>query len=194
MAGKYGCGKTTTAKIIQRELNGFELIAIDETRSKMGITQYRREDTPRVMQRMHDDMTTALCTGGDVIVERPHQTSKSRFLSYAIARQHGRTMIILECTCPEDVAKVRISRRVLGTGTHLLGADGYLSANDPAIYDRISRLWENIGADFRKDSSLRNRLSYVVYDSHEHKITLVNQLEIHREFIEKLSGILREIV
>jgi len=190
VAGKYGCGKTTIAKTIHGELRNFELIAIDLTRKEMGFTHYDSRDTPSVMREMFRRMETRLENGGNVIMERPHQTFLSRRLSYDIILEYRRTAVLLEVVCPEDVAKLRISQRKAHTETHLPGAEDHLDPNDPAIYNRIQGRWEDIASDFNLDS-VRSVLSHVVFNTHTQDTQVMQMVKSHRRFIERICGILK---
>jgi predicted kinase len=159
ICGKYGSGKTTAAGALHSHLPAYDRIGIDETREGMGFHVYRQEDTPLVLERMCRDVELSLSQGRGVIVERPHQTFGSRMLTYESAMRHSRRIVIVETVCPEETARSRMaSRDPPAPGAHS-------PSNDPSVYDRIKRRWEDIGPDFRLFPLLSDIASYVRFDT-----------------------------
>ncbi len=183
LCGKYGSGKSTAAKAIHARLPLFDRFDIDETRQRMGLVEYRREDTPYVLERICQDVELSLRAGNGVIVDRPHQTYGSRALSYDAGMFYGRPILIIETVCPEELAKARISHRPSSTDIHL-------PANDPSIYERIKRRWVEIETDFREDPELFAAVSYVRFDTSVSRAAPVTIVPGQAQFVEGICRIL----
>ncbi len=183
VCGKFGSGKSSAARVIHGHLPSYDRLDIDETRQRMGIITYRREDSPRVLNRICSDVERDLGAGIGVIVDRPHQTFGSRLLSYEAGLRHGNPLVLIETACPEEVARARIALRPSSSSVHL-------PSNDPAVYERIKRRWEEVPSDFDKDPSLLQVVSYVRFDTQLSKAMAVNVLPAQAIFIEEMCRIL----
>jgi predicted kinase len=173
VCGKYGCGKTTAARAIQKELAGFHYIGIDETRQKMGLVPYRSEDNVRILEQMDLWVMHMLRDGFGVIVDRPHQTYESRARSYDAALVFENPILLVECVCPEKTAKARIAARPSSGTVHL-------PSNNPEITERIRRNWEDVMIDFERNPGLVSLLTYIRYFSNLPKTVPVSLTrEIH---------------
>lgn len=184
VCGKYGSGKTTAARALQRELDGFHYIGIDDTRQKLGLIPYNRDDNSRILNQMDTWAMESLESGSGVIVDRPHQTYYSRARSYDVAIAAGAPLILVECVCPPDVARSRISARPPSDErTHR-------PANDPSILERIERNWEDVVLDFEKNPGLVRLLGFVRFFSHIPKVIPVN---VPHEVIGVVAGICKTL-
>ena len=186
VCGKYGSGKTTVAAKLHGHLPGYDRIGIDEMRQVMGLAIYKRQDNPMVLERMWSDTESALRAGRGVIVDRPHQTYATRLMSYYQGLDHGRPIIIIETVCPEHVAKARIAARPSSEEFHL-------PSNDPSIYGRIKRNWEDVEHDFRQYPLLRSELSHLRFDTALSKAEPLHVPAPRLIFIEKMCRILESM-
>jgi predicted kinase len=184
VCGKYGCGKTTAARALKQELEGFHLIGIDEVRQEMGFVPYSQSDNPAILAQMDLLVARALCEGAGVIVERPHQTYESRGRSYNAAIPRGHPVVLVECVCPESIARGRIASRPEPDGkTHT-------HSNDPRITERIRRNWEDVSRDFIRIPELLQLVGYIRYLTHVPEIIRVNVPEKIEPLISQVCGIL----
>jgi predicted kinase len=175
VSGKYGCGKTTAARAIQKELDGFHYVGIDETRQNLNLVPYRSEDNVRILEYMDLSVMHLLRDGHGVIVDRPHQTYESRARSYDAALVFGNPILLVECVCPEATAKARIAARPSSDTVHL-------PSNNPEITERIRRNWEDIPMDFDRNPGLARLLTYIRYFSNLPKTVPVNVTGALRDF------------
>jgi len=175
VCGKYGCGKTTAARALQKELDGFHYLGIDDVRQKMGLVPYRREDNAAILGQMDLWVMHLLRDGHGVIVDRPHQTYESRARSYDAALVFGNPILLVECVCPEATAKARIAARPSSDSVHL-------PSNNPDITERIRRNWEDIPADFGRNPDLARLMTYVRFFSDIAKTVPVNVTGALRDF------------
>lgn len=183
LCGKYGSGKSTTARAIHAHLPLYDRFDIDDTRQSMGLVEYRRSDTPYVLERICRDVDDSLRAGRGVIVDRPHQTYGSRSLSYESGMAYGNPILLVETVCPEELAKARIALRPSSSEAHL-------PANDPAVYERIKRNWEDVSADFREEPRLLDIVSYVRFDTSVSRAVPMNVTAGNLVFVETVCRIL----
>ncbi len=183
VCGKYGCGKTTAARAIQKELDGFHLIGIDETRQKLGLFPYKKEDNVQILWQMDVWVMNLLRDNNGVIVDRPHQTYESRARSYDAAIAFGNPILLVECVCPEAIAKARIAARPSSDTVHL-------PSNNPGITERIRRNWEGVSVDFQRNPGLARILTYVRYSTDIPKAVPVNMAGAIRDISLKVCAIL----
>lgn len=178
VCGNYGTGKSTVSNFLARQLQGYRLLGIREAREKMGILTYRCGDIPNVMVELDRLVRMSLGEGLGVIVRRPHSTYQSRMISYSAAKEHRRQLLIIECICPEGVAKERMAARPTG------------SNNDTTNYDWVKSIWNEISSDYQIDPSLKKFVSYVKYDTFRSlplQIRVTNSL---KEFAGRISELL----
>lgn len=179
VAGNCGTGKTTTASFLHKRLDDCKLFSFDNVRIMMGLHEYRKEDAPRIMRQTDILVHSALFDGFGIIVERPPQTYPSRAISYDAARAFGRQALLIECICPEAVAKSRILGRTKN------------SFNDnPESFDRVKRNWENISFDFQIDPSLAEFVSYIRYDTGAIRASVERVSDALRVFVENVALLL----
>ena len=181
LAGLPGTGKTTIAKKIYENLENYILISQNEIRRRLGIKRMPKtqETTLREIDRY---CAEELNKGKGVIIDSVNRYLFRRHQLYGIASCCGKKVLTLEVVCSEETAKNRIKNR-------LVISDGLISdPNNPKVYDKISKLWENISLDFKYPGE--GHVSYISYDSEKNTIKEQVISPNHKRFINKISKIL----
>ncbi|RMD58203.1 hypothetical protein D6825_01680 [Candidatus Woesearchaeota archaeon] len=139
MSGLIGTGKSTTARRIQRACrqNGQDYVIVSGTSSRveLGIRVYDRKDCCKVQAHMFHKTIDALNSGKGVIIDAIHHRSWNdktggRRRVYEFARKEGIALLLCETVCSRDLARKRISERVMVPGV-------FCDTNDPTRYDFV---------------------------------------------------------
>lgn len=160
LAGLPCTGKTTIGRLLERELDGYELISQNEIRRLQGMREMpeTQEETLRLIDRM---TAKHLLDGRGVIFDSVNRYLFRRHQMYGIASGCGRRVLTLECVCSEAESKRRIAARPEG--------DEWLSdPRDPAVYDRLAAEWEDVLLDFEHPGE--DHVSFVSFDSENGKL------------------------
>lgn len=143
MAGLPGTGKTTVATELASHVNGV-VLSKDTVRHALFSPELVEYSTTQ------DDFVieVLLLTAVYIWSLHPHKTTilDGRTFSRAAQRQHviafaeraRQPWRIIECVCPDDIAKARLSRP---NPTHPAGN------RTPALYDEVKSRWEPITQD-----------------------------------------------
>ena len=181
VSGNYGTGKTTVSAFLHRHLEGYQLFSMNRARAELGITEYRGEDTPRVMRHLDTQVRRALESGSGVIVYRPHQSYVSRIISYSVAEDYGHQALVIECVCPREIAIARIVQRPP------------TSNNNPENFRGMERNREDMASDFLNNLSLASFVSHIRYDTGDvPKAVLLKATETLRGFAEQVIKLLND--
>ncbi len=180
IAGLPGTGKQTSAERLTRNLENYVLIDQNVLRREAGMKKMpqKQDEINRKIDRM---CASYLNKGSGVIVLAGHRQVCRRNQLYGVASCCGTNVVTLECVCSEVEAKRRMVTRPK--------SDGLISKpNDPKVYDRIKRLWEDINIDFRFPG--QDFISYIMYNTKENRI-YKNKITIGLgKFIKKIERIL----
>ncbi|MBI2548430.1 AAA family ATPase [Candidatus Woesearchaeota archaeon] len=153
--GNSGTGKRTVSRFLEDRLDNYRRFSPDDTRRKLGRPDYDPRDTGEVLLHMYQEISETLQDEGGVIVHSHYKSSVGRQIVYDIAFCYNVPVLLIECICPEEVAKSRIRSRSKKDELHS-------PPTDPAVYDRLKAIWEDTEQDFA-----RNRhVSWIRYDSH----------------------------
>ncbi len=187
VAGNLGTGKSTVGELLRRGLD-FEHVDADLVRHQIA-TVYRLEDGPRLMARMDEIAGAHLQDGKGVIMDRLHTTFGSRMQSYQLAASYRRPVLLIECIAPEGVAKARLALRA--------GQTHHLPPNDTQTlhrsYDRIKRIWEEIGRDYEFEPRLAGTVSHLRYDSSTGRVEQLHVAPGTEEFIAQVRSLLEGV-
>ena len=181
ICGLPATGKTTLATKLAKPL-GYKLISQSEIRRRMGMR--RMPKTQEAVLRKIDFLAAKyLRAGYGVIFESVNRYNFRRHQIYGVASGCGRRVIVLEIVCSEETAKKRMRARPAG--------DGFLSdPNNPAIYDKLKMLWEEIKGDFKHPG--QDHVAYARFNSESKKFeTIIPRLGTG-EIIRSLKKILKE--
>lgn len=188
ICGLPGTGKTLAAVKLAKALPEFLWIDQTQVRRQFGEKIIPTKDQCRdlknrdLVPREIDKMIgRAMRSGQSVIFESANRFSSRRNKVYGIASCHDAQVLVLEAVCPEEVSKARMTRR--SKGDELLS-----DPNDPAVYDRMKKGWQEVMGDF-KDEEL-SYVSYVKYDSHENKLNVIFERDEVRDWVSKIRDIL----
>ena len=180
LAGLPGTGKTTISKKLLENLGNCIIISQNDIRRKHGIRKMPKTQE-EVLREIDILIREALDKDNIVIFDSVNRYSFRRHQMYGIASCCRSKVITLECVCSEEEAKKRIRKRSVG--------DGLISdPNNPEIYDKLARLWEDINIDFKYHGE--DHVSYLVYDSEKNQVykKIINKES--RKFINEIKKIL----
>ncbi len=160
ICGLPSTGKTTLAKKLARGLSQYILISQNEIRRKMGMRRMPKTQE-RVLRAIDRRTAQHLLAGQGVIFESVNRYSFRRHQMYGVASGCSRRVITLEIVCSEEMAKKRMRERPDG--------DKLLSdPKDPAVYDKLKELWENIEVDFKYPGE--DHVAYWQFDSEKKEL------------------------
>jgi len=124
MVGLTGTGKTVVAREIARRLDA-SLIQTDVIRKEMaglspgehryepaGEGIYSREMSRRTYEEARARARKALQEGKSVIIDATHTSERERQAAADLAREMGAQFYIVNCTCPEEIVKERLHKRL----------------------------------------------------------------------------------
>lgn len=181
ICGLPSTGKTTLAKKLSEKLNHYILISQNEVRRQMGIKRMPKNQE-RVLRTIDRLTAKHLMANWGVIFESVNRYSFRRHQMYGVASACGKRVIILEIICPEKEAKKRMRDRPKG--------DKLLSdPKNPAIYDRLKALWENIEIDFKYPGE--DHVAYTQFDSKKNKLKKIIPRKGMCEMFSQVEKILK---
>ena len=181
IAGLPAAGKTTTATKLERDLENYVLIDQNGLRREAEMRKMP-QNQDKILHKIDLMIASYLNNGKGVIIESGHRYLFRRQQLCGIASSCDANVLILECICSEEESKKRIKRRPI--------SDGLISdPNDTRVYDRISKLWEPIGLDFRYPG-VDYFVSYITYDTRKSKIDTKNLVKENKDFIQEIENIL----
>lgn len=148
MAGLMGTGKSVLARNIA-SLTGADVIRTDVLRKEMlrlppterhheryGEGIYTEDVTSRTYDRALQLAEEKLRTGGSVIVDASFSREDQRRMALETAARFGVDLHILECICPDDVIRKRLTNRLNDAGE---ASDGHWE-----IYESQKRRFDPI--------------------------------------------------
>ena len=181
IAGLPGTGKTTTAKLLQNNLEDYKLISQNEIRRETGIKRMpqTQDNILRLIDRLGADY---LRKGKGIIIDSVNRYLFRRHQIYGIASCCGKKVLTLEIICSEEEAKKRIMSRSKG--------DGLISdPNNTKVYDKLAKSWENIMLDFKYPGE--DHVSYINFNTETGKSSKKIVQRGSNIFIEKIEKILK---
>lgn len=181
ICGLPSTGKTTLAKKLAGQLNQYVLISQNDIRRKMGIKRMPKTQE-KVLRTIDRLIAENLLAGLGVICESVNRCSFRRHQIYGVASGCGRRVITLEIVCSEKMAKERILKRPKG--------DELISdPKDPAVYERLKTLWQNVEIDFKYPGE--DHVAYLQFDSEKNKLKRIIPRKGMREIFSQIEKTLR---
>lgn len=177
LAGLPGTGKTTNAKYLADAL-GYSKFDAVESRKQLGFTQWAEDQRPAVTQLVCNAVYESYARGRGAVVEANFGLLESRKSLYGIALNENLEVIIIEHTCPEDIAKRRMRNRTI--------EDGLSDPTNPEIYDRVRKEWQNIEGDFDRHPYI----SLIKYDTHSLSFDDIKVNQAVKNFVDQLKKLL----
>jgi len=177
--GNSGSGKRTVSKFLEERLTDYHRFSPDDTRREMGKVDYDPRDTHEVLVRMYGEIGDILENDGGVIVHSHYKTSGGRQIVYDIASEYNVPVLLIECQCPEEVAKERVMARPQKDELHC-------PPTDPAVYDRLAAIWEETEQDF--DGNRNKHVSWIRYDSENSTVETKLVRPVLRDFTSQVAA------
>lgn len=128
MAGLMGTGKSVLAQCIAPRL-GAEVVRTDVIRKEMlriapaerhheefNVGIYSEEVNRRTYEEALRKALEMLREGKSVIIDASYKKRGERLNARAAAQELKADFFVVECTCPEEIVRVRLGRRLLDTG------------------------------------------------------------------------------
>ena len=183
VCGLPGTGKTESSKKLAERLPLLVCISQNEVRREFGMKRMPKTQDA-VLREIDRRIATCLMSGKSVVFDSVNRYQFRRQQLYGVASCLGARVVTLEMTCPEEIAKERM--------THRPCADGLVSdASDPKVYDKMRIEWEDVIMDFKHPGV--DHVSYIKFDSHVGEIMRIIQRNGLKRFISKIGRILNKI-
>ncbi|WP_298511232.1 ATP-binding protein [uncultured Kordia sp.] len=180
LCGLPGTGKSTLARGIHTMFSHFNYFSLENTRRALKHSTYLPERNFEVYQKNYFDMQFVMEAKEPIIFDSNASLIRRRLEVIKLAKRYQYQVIIIECVCPEEIAKTRIENRPVYN-------DGlFEEPNTTFVYDNLKQRWIAIG-----DAELKyDHVHYFVYHSHTKKIeTKVSSAEI-KETLERMLNAL----
>lgn len=148
VAGLPGTGKSELCRDLARR-SGAVILQSDVLRRLLFEKPiYSWQESRRLFAAIHAACQKLLRSGVSCIVDATNLSESHRRPLYDVAETAGAKLIVVEVTAPPEIARNRLSERAAMADS--------ASEADAAIYERMSREWEDIGRDhFVVDTSKR---------------------------------------
>jgi len=111
LCGFSGSGKTTAAKALEETLEHCVAIHSEDIRTELGVKQYSRADTPRVLTTQMQKLKKLWMQGKTGIVDNNLLSPILRQMFYDFARDEGRPTLTICVTAPVTTLRERIRER-----------------------------------------------------------------------------------
>jgi len=114
MHGFQASGKSTTAKLLGRELDA-HIVATHQIRAEIATkeTAYTKEMTKKIYDIALERAESILRGNEVVIIDAMFAKRDQRNLAYQIAEKYNTKIVIVDCICPDiDLIKHRVEDRV----------------------------------------------------------------------------------
>jgi predicted kinase len=135
VTGLPATGKSTIARKLAKKLRG-TVLSTDKIRKRIiSRPTYTREEKELVYRVMFLTAEYLLRSGATVVLDGTFYLRRLRKRVYSLAAKTRSRLVIVECTCPEEVIRRRMERRA-GRTT--------LSDADYEVYKKIKQLYEPI--------------------------------------------------
>lgn len=182
VCGLPGTGKTESSKKLAELLKGLVCISQNDVRREFGMKRMPKTQDA-VLRKIDKRIASYIMSDNSVVFDSVNRYQFRRQQLYGIASCLGAQVITLEMTCPEEVAKERM--------THRPPSDGLVSdASDPRVYDKMNNEWEDVMMDFKRPGV--DHVSYIKFDSHVGEIQRIIQRNGSKKFISKIGRILNQ--
>lgn len=133
--GLSGTGKSTVAEGLSRKF-GWELLSTDSIRRQMfgeprrpvdyGHERYREEERRKVYDEIFRRAAALLQEQRSVVLDGTFLTSESRLIALSLARKLNAIPFLIECQCPDHIARSRIQRRMVASESMSDAQPGFL--------------------------------------------------------------------
>jgi len=140
--GLPGSGKSTAAMKLEQQLEGYRRFSPDETRRELGITCYRKRDTPKVLGYIAMQVRARLEEGLGVILDSAFPSSQARQYFYNLAYDCGADVVSTYVRCNEQTSLARIRQRPKDDGLHMPGRTA-------RMYYKYRRGWERRHPEYK---------------------------------------------
>ncbi len=157
VGGLMGTGKSTLARLLQREL-GWEYIASDPLRKRLagraedepcrdsfGEGLYSAEWTARTYETLLHEAEERLTRGHSVLLDATFLRRADRLKVAHLARQYGGNTMLVECVCSPEIALPRLAKRWqarLSQDATTLRSGSLASDGRPELYAMQRATWE----------------------------------------------------
>lgn len=135
VTGLPASGKSTIARSLARHLDGSVLSTDRIRKCLLSRPVYTEEEKELVYTVMFMVAEHLLRRGSTVILDGTFYLRELRKKVYSLVSRTGASLVVVECTCPEDVVKRRLERRARRKG---------LSDADYEVYKKIKKVYEPI--------------------------------------------------
>ena len=181
VCGLPGTGKTESSQKLAEHLPSLVCISQNEVRREFGMKRMPKKQDA-VLREIDQRVATYLALGKNVVFDSVNRYRFRRQQLYGIASCFGARVSALEMTCPEGLAKERMTHRSSPV-------DGLVSdSNDPEIYDKMKIEWEDVLLDFKHFGM--DFVSYIKFDSSTEEMYRIIQRIGSKRFISRIGRVL----
>ena len=177
MCGLSGSGKTFNSKILEKSLDNYKIIGPGIIRENLGIRDYSRKDTPRLLAKVIEEIENNHFNGIGSIIDANLKSVDLRQCFYDLAKHLGIQVIVIETTCSDILATERMNSRIQTTKAE--------NPKESEVYFNQKKIWQDLSLDLNN-----HNITWINLDSSTDKAIIMAKEDSSLKFVSEIISIL----